>query len=382
MGSRSVDSRVRRRFLLELLVVLVLLVGFSILVRAFDLDLLVSGWFHRPAETPEWWAKDRQPWQALYDFGTWPANGVGILAALGLLLSLVRPVLRRYRRTLFFLLLTLVLGPGVLVNMGFKDHWGRPRPRNIMEFGGVETFQPVGERGLAGRGKAFPSGHAAMGFYFVGMYILWRNRHPRAARAGLVGGLLVGGLIGFQRIAVGGHFLTDVVWAGGFVVLTGLCIDAALPKERPGHEPERVVNRWILAAIGAGIVAAAVFATPSYRRAQTVLGPFPSDTVARIRWLPVQPDSPRETNAVVDGGRYLVVRNHVQGYGYFESEVGQTLESGWSDDTLAVTLCVRTDGFFTRLRSWGSYEIVVAPPEESFPIPVDNRPSASPGSSR
>lgn len=42
----------------------------------------------------------------------------------------------RQRRAAIFLLISLALGPGLLVNTVFKDHWGRARPSQIVEFGG------------------------------------------------------------------------------------------------------------------------------------------------------------------------------------------------------------------------------------------------------
>ncbi|HBH49073.1 MAG TPA: PAP2 family protein, partial [Bacteroidales bacterium] len=42
------------------------------------------------------------------------------------------------RRWALMMILTIVLGPGLLVNATFKDNWGRPRPNEIVEFGGKE----------------------------------------------------------------------------------------------------------------------------------------------------------------------------------------------------------------------------------------------------
>src|SRR6478672_12010674 len=37
---------------------------------------------------------------------------------------------------------TLVLGPGLLVNGVLKEHWARPRPGAVVEFGGTLPFMP------------------------------------------------------------------------------------------------------------------------------------------------------------------------------------------------------------------------------------------------
>jgi membrane-associated PAP2 superfamily phosphatase len=135
------------------------------------------------------------------------------------------------------LVLALLLGPGLVVNGILKPEAGRPRPRNIVEFGGAESFRPVGSIDLSGDGKAFPSGHASVGFYFFVFYILWRRSRPRAARAALAAGLVGGAVIGLQRIAVGAHFLSDVIWSGGVVYLVPLCLDAVLPVPRNRLDP-------------------------------------------------------------------------------------------------------------------------------------------------
>ena len=187
-ASRSLLQRLAAEFC----IIVAALILLSVLIRMLDLDLRVSAWFFRPGEIADWWGKDCQPWEAIYRFGPWPAIIVGIVALLGLIISIFRPVLRRYRRTYVYLILVLGLGPGLLVNMVLKDHWGRPRPRNVVELGGSSQFLPVGEHGIPGKGKAFPSGHAAMGFYFTSLYILWRYRRPRAARVAMAGGLAAG----------------------------------------------------------------------------------------------------------------------------------------------------------------------------------------------
>ena len=44
--------------------------------------------------------------------------------------SLLKP------RDVLFILSTLAIGPGIITNLIFKDHWGRPRPFRVAAFGG------------------------------------------------------------------------------------------------------------------------------------------------------------------------------------------------------------------------------------------------------
>ena len=48
------------------------------------------------------------------------------------------------KRVLVYLLLSLILGPGLVVNIALKNHFGRARPSQIEKFGGTKTFTPAG----------------------------------------------------------------------------------------------------------------------------------------------------------------------------------------------------------------------------------------------
>src|SRR6185369_921132 len=43
-------------------------------------------------------------------------------------------------RATVFLIATLALAPGLLVNVLLKDHWGRPRPIDVTQLGGDQKF--------------------------------------------------------------------------------------------------------------------------------------------------------------------------------------------------------------------------------------------------
>jgi len=129
------------------------------------------------------------------------------------------PTLTRWRRHGLYLFLVLAIGPGLLVNTIFKDHWGRPRPRQVTEFGGNMQFRSVLERGAPGRGKSFPCGHSSTGYYFVAFYFLLRRRRKTIAYLAITGAAIYGTLIGLARMAAGGHFASDVLWSAFFPAL-------------------------------------------------------------------------------------------------------------------------------------------------------------------
>lgn len=120
------------------------------------------------------------------------------------------------RRKALFLLITLVVGPGILVNLVLKDNTlGRPRPQHIQQFGGNMTFAPAFHySGECDKNCSFVSGHAAIGFYLLA--VAW----VRQRKIWLVYGGILGALVGFVRILQGGHFLSDVIFAGWVVYFT------------------------------------------------------------------------------------------------------------------------------------------------------------------
>ncbi len=119
-------------------------------------------------------------------------------------------------RAVIFLIATMAIGPGLIVNLGLKDHWRRPRPVQTEEFNGPSPFRPWYETdGACKRNCSFVSGEAATGFWMVAPASLlplpWRAPAIVAAFAFGVGASLL-------RMAFGGHYLSDVL-LGGLITL-------------------------------------------------------------------------------------------------------------------------------------------------------------------
>ncbi len=163
-----------------------------------------------------------QPWRFLYDFGAIPAVVIACASLAAFIASFRIRNIRPYRLIALFLVLVLIVGPGLIVNTAFKDRWGRPRPRHIAVFSGQERFLRVWEKGDGKEDHSFPSSHASMGFYLLSPFFVLRKVSPKYAAILLILGLIYGSLMGLARIVQGAHFLSDVVWAGGFVYLAGL----------------------------------------------------------------------------------------------------------------------------------------------------------------
>lgn len=177
------------------------------------IDLAVSGWFYDPVHgfaAGSWWAA-----RAVEQSVPWITRAIFALAAIGALRLLLtgRPLWRLDAKALIFIVAATAIGPGLVVNTVLKDHWGRARPVQVEEFGGGRHFTPAPlPADQCERNCAFVSGHAALGFSLIGFALLVPpGRRRRAAIAAALG---FGSLVGFARIAAGGHFLSDIVFAG------------------------------------------------------------------------------------------------------------------------------------------------------------------------
>lgn len=179
-----------------------------------------------------WVSKDVGIWKFLYDYAPIPAFCLAGGALITIALSFRIAALRAYRKVALFFILVLAIGPGLIVNTFFKEHWGRPRPRHIQEFSGKSPFLRVWEKGNFKNGNSFPSGHASVGFFLLSPYFILRKRSRYWALTCLSFGIGCGTLIGLARMIQGGHFASDVLWAGGVVYFTAVGVFYGLRLHR------------------------------------------------------------------------------------------------------------------------------------------------------
>ena len=151
-----------------------------------------------------------QWWQALARDGISYFLSASLVSVVGLYAFnrlTKRDILRVDGKRVCFLFLVLIVGAGLVVNLGLKDHFGRARPRDIAEFGGNKHFTPafVVSRECA-TNCSFSSGEGAGGFFSLALALaLSRKRALFAAAIGF------GSLVSFARIAAGAHFFSDTV---------------------------------------------------------------------------------------------------------------------------------------------------------------------------
>lgn len=138
----------------------------------------------------------------------------------------------------WFMIAVLVVGPGIVANLIFKDNMGRARPRDVIEFGGARAFTPpLVPSHECPRNCSFVSGEASAMFApFFALALLL----PQFRRSLLGAGIAMGLLAGAVRIVQGAHFLSDILFAGIFMALTvGLLHIAFIGLWR---EPRRTWN--------------------------------------------------------------------------------------------------------------------------------------------
>lgn len=117
-----------------------------------------------------------------------------------------------------YILLVLALGPGLVVNVIFKDHWGRARPIKVQEFGGTAIYSPpLIMSDQCDKNCSFVAGHPSVAFFLAAFSMLFAKGWVRTSiySAAVCFGLFVG----YVRIVQGGHFFSDVLFSGIFTLL-------------------------------------------------------------------------------------------------------------------------------------------------------------------
>jgi membrane-associated PAP2 superfamily phosphatase len=186
-----------------------------------ELDLRIAGYFYavEDADHNSFAFRLYLPLMRARNAGLWIGSLLLAPAVAALLIKLILPrrKLLMPGRAVVFLIATMILGPGLLVNVLLKDHWGRSRPIDVTQFGGVEHFVPWWDpRGDCPANCAFVSGDVAGAFWTIAPAALappqWRAVAYGAA-------LTLGAGMAIARVMAGGHFPSDVIFAGVFTFL-------------------------------------------------------------------------------------------------------------------------------------------------------------------
>jgi len=151
----------------------------------------------------------------MFDYAIFPAWSVAVLSLAVVVLSYVSSFWKKWHNVALLLVLSLVIGAGFVTHVLLKDHWGRPRPKQVIEFGGTQEFRPYYSPNFTHQpepSKSFPCGHCSMGYYFFALVLVGRRLNSKTVvYAGWTLALGLGTLLGAVRMMQGGHFFSDVL---------------------------------------------------------------------------------------------------------------------------------------------------------------------------
>jgi lipid A 4'-phosphatase len=226
-----------------LLIALAIAVAVGLLFGLYpDLDVRLAELFYAP-HRPGSWIGFSTAGRRLRKVATWTIALIAAPAFVAVALKLVlprRPMLIPGRAAVL-MIVTLALGPGLLANVALKDNWGRPRPMELIEFGGPERFVPWWDpRGDCPKNCSFISGEPSGAFWTLALAAL----APPAWRAlAYAGALALGAAVGLLRMSAGGHFFTDVVFAGVFTFLVIWLVHGLLYRWRATRVTDAAIER-------------------------------------------------------------------------------------------------------------------------------------------
>jgi lipid A 4'-phosphatase len=204
-----------RTVLIELIVPLSVMIIGTVICRITDLDIALSRLFFDP-ERGDFRELDDSIIGLSYHWGPVFSALAAFWALIHFFGSYIHPRFWAKRAVSAFILLCILIGPVLVVNGIVKESWRRPRPRDVVEFGGNHPFRQVLEFGNREyRGMSFPGGHASAGFILVMFYFLWKEKRRRLAWLALWFGLGWGIWLSYVRIVLGGHFFSDNLYSFG-----------------------------------------------------------------------------------------------------------------------------------------------------------------------
>ena len=327
----------------------------------WDFDRSISAHFYSPEKG--WIFKEAEPWKWLYRFGTIPGVALTIVALIGAIAAIIRNPDSQWLRYFLLVVLTSIIGAGLIVNGILKPYWGRPRPNQTQELGGQYTYRHVLNPGIPGKGKSFPSGHSTMGFIFVSL-IYFRRKSTAVAWVGGIGGIAYGSIISVARVVQGAHFVTDCIWSLGVIwmVATALYYYVLRIPAAEGKTPRHLTRRQkqLVSVIGAvlSILLVLVFLTrrPYFESYYFYLGHLKPE----IRELRIGLENGYDKTAIRYTDRHpLLVLIHARGFAWTRASETQHLVSKRSTASVYETVYrMEPHGYFSEL----AHEIEVVIP--------------------
>ncbi len=290
-------------------------------------------------------------WHFFYFAAPW-LTGLLALGALFALLRSLKQANTELRRKSVFVLLVIALGPGLIVNTILKPYWGRPRPRQIQELGGQESFKWIHQPNWGAPGKSLPCGHCSVGHSYASLAYL--SPSPVLFWSIQVGSFLLGSLMGLGRMADGAHFASDVlisylsvqivIWFLFYYVFGGTWTKIHDSAHSPWRKWTQKHPRLLYTLVGLGsflLVGVLSIASPFYQEIQFEKEKILDLDLSQSHW-------PKSWKLVeTTEGPALRITGEVRGFGIPKSHVEIPIES--SLDHYKIQL--KKTGFFSDLES-------------------------------
>jgi membrane-associated PAP2 superfamily phosphatase len=319
---------------------LVLLLG-TAAIAGLDLDRASMSYFYQYCQC--WNQAESGFWRFLYLYAPVPGYLLAMASLIAISWSYRSPKGLAWRKPAMMMVFCLAIGPGILVNLVFKDHWGRPRPRETQDFGGRQSFMQPWQPQANPDGKSFPCGHCSIAFYLCLPFLFLRKRSW--ALFFLISGLALGTLTGVARMMAGGHFLSDVLWSWGMVWFSGLLglylFDPLSPPKASFNPKTAKTVGWIVVVLLPLLTALVAVATPylsSKRFSKT------SQELSNTKIIVIQCF---KGNFVIQKADSFQIVYQIYGFGFPGSKSGIAWKQ--SNDTLFATF--DKTGFFTEYKN-------------------------------
>ena len=142
-----------------------------------------------------------------------------------------RPFETMTDRALAFVAASFAIGPGLIVNVILKSHWGRSRPLATDLFGGSEHFTvawwPWGE---CASNCSFVSGEASTAAVFMAFAVVAHAHHRKKLALAVTVWMIA---ISWNRMAFGAHYFSDVVLSCLLTITVVLVLKALILRNEP-----------------------------------------------------------------------------------------------------------------------------------------------------
>ncbi|MDP8232227.1 MAG: phosphatase PAP2 family protein [Candidatus Zophobacter franzmannii] len=343
----------------DLIVPLILLAGITWFFRQYKWDMILQ--FKFWSGTEGWFLRKSFPWHQLYNYGNIPALLLTLGSLIVLTLSFFKPHLEKFQKLTVYFILVMIIGPGILVNSVLKQNWGRPRPREVVEFGGKYQFEKVLDYDKSSGGNSFPCGHASMGFFFFAPAIAFRNKKLKFYTL-LLFAWILGLAIGYGRMVQGGHFASDVIWSGMLVYWVSYLMFYILRLDKGIYAKLKVTERFRKSKVLATISVIA-----SVLLILIVLTATPYSRIKNYKkFSELNPDIYTEVNisltdadVEVDFASEFLYQMNAHGFGFPGSKISNKFKSTYTDSLQFVDWVQTKKGFFSEFDQIGDLKLPI-----------------------